>query len=287
MSVTARSAILRGQRAWATRRGHAPDRRGYLPHVALNLYSSLSEQARSAFERGAGGETTDCPARGGRRGRPAKMRALHSSSALVVNVFDYWTPRDKAILSKSLGLHRKVDTVAFEAQRETGLPGTPPNLDLELVLKDGSVVAIESKFTEWLTPQPKNGKAFQSKYFTAGKLHWTARGLPGCQTLAEGLDRGKKSYRYLHAGQLLKHALGLAAHHGDKFSLLYLYFDTTGAEAERHRAELADFSEHLDRQIRFSAMTYQQLFGNLRRLAGPDHEPYLAYLGERYFEAAA
>jgi hypothetical protein len=172
--------------------------------------------------------------------------------------------------------------------RPNGRPACrAPNLDLELVLKDGSVVAIESKFTEWLTPQPKNGKAFQSKYFTAGKLHWTARGLPGCQTLAEGLDRGKKSYRYLHAGQLLKHALGLAAHHGDKFSLLYLYFDSTGPEAERHRTELADFSEYLDRHIRFSAMTYQQLFGNLRRLAGPDHEPYLAYLGERYFEAAA
>jgi restriction endonuclease-like protein len=282
-----KATIVRQQKAWASRQGFVPDARGYLPELKSNLFSPLSDVALAAFQGGAGQELADGPARGKKPGRPAKMRALHSSSALVVNVFDYWTPRDKAALAKSLGLKWKVTSIGYEAKPMTGLPGIPPNLDLELVLSDGTVVAVESKFTEWLTRKRGDGERFKAKYFANGSLHWAQRKLPGCQKLAEELNSKQCHYEFLDAPQLLKHALGLATQRGDKFSLLYLYFDFSGTPATTHKAELSDFSRRLDPHLRFRAMSYQQLFDGLKRYAGSDHSSYLGYLGDRYFGAAA
>jgi restriction endonuclease-like protein len=281
--MTPKDAILKQQKTWATGRGQAPSSQGYLPDLASNLFQPLSPAANSAFLQGNGGEIMDQPRRNGRPGRPAKMRALHSSAALAVNVFDYWTTREKAALAKSLGLKWKVMSIGFEARYGTGLPGIPPNLDLELGLADKSVVAVESKFTEWLTPRSKRLKPFKEKSYRNGTSHWAARQLPQCQELAEGLHAARVCYQYLDAEQLLKHALGLATQRGDKFSLLYLYFEFNGTAGAKHGAELSDFARRLDPHLHFRAMSYQQLFEGLKRFAGPDHGEYVGYLGERYF----
>ena len=82
---------------WATARGLSPAENGYLPTYQDNLFHQLSETALASFARGSGNELVDAA------GRPAKMRALHSSSALAVNVFDYFAPTpDKAL--HALGL---------------------------------------------------------------------------------------------------------------------------------------------------------------------------------------
>lgn len=74
MSVT---AICREQQEWAANRGIAFDARGYVPHLDLNLMRPLSPATLAAFAGGDGGELLE------RGDRPAKMRALHSSSALT------------------------------------------------------------------------------------------------------------------------------------------------------------------------------------------------------------
>ena len=85
------------------------------------------------------------------RTRPAKMKALHSSSALAVNFFDLWTGRDPDPLKKALNLDKEILDIQFERQYPTGLAGNPPNLDVALDLEGGLTLAIESKFSEWLT----------------------------------------------------------------------------------------------------------------------------------------
>jgi hypothetical protein len=61
--------------------------RSYLDSVAANLLQTLSEKTRHSFENGSGQELRGTPS------RPSKMKTLHSSSALTVNVFDYWVER--------------------------------------------------------------------------------------------------------------------------------------------------------------------------------------------------
>ena len=115
-----------------------------------------------AFEEGGGGELKD-------GWRPAKMKALHSSSALAVNFFDYWTTRDKASLLKAMGIDGdSAESLCFEAKFPTSLSGQPPNLYVATKLCSGNTIGIESKFTEWMTKKTKATKSserFAEKYF--------------------------------------------------------------------------------------------------------------------------
>ena len=83
--MTSKSEVMAGQVAWARSEGLAPDSRGYLASYEENLFQPLSPTAKTAFELGCGSELKD------RTGSPAKMRALHSSSALAANAFDFWS----------------------------------------------------------------------------------------------------------------------------------------------------------------------------------------------------
>jgi hypothetical protein len=74
------------------------------------------------------------------------MRALHSSSALTVNVFDTWVDRNASPLLSALNVEPGEVDVRFEEQYPTGLPGNPPNLDVVLRRPGGHLIAIESKF---------------------------------------------------------------------------------------------------------------------------------------------
>jgi hypothetical protein len=159
------AVLMRKQRAWATLEARAVDPKGYLDSVEANLWRSLSDFSRTAFEKGSGSELKH------------KMRALHSSSALAVNFFDYWTTAEPTTLMHLLEFDSPVSAIRFEAQHPTGLQGIPPNLDVCLVLESGHTVAIESKFTEWLTRKRFRDDPFKAKYFPPGQELWTSRGL--------------------------------------------------------------------------------------------------------------
>lgn len=275
--MPSKSALLKQQATWAKSVGFSPDARGYLASVDENLYMPLSVQALDAFEKGSGSELVDTPS------RPAKMKALHSSSALAVNFFDYWTERDGAPLLQALGFNDdSVKSITFEAQYSTGLSGNPPNLDIAIELASGITLAIESKYSEWLTAKPRKQQPFKSKYFPAPEELWRQRGLADCETLAHAMQQGQVEYKYLDAPQLLKHALGLAAHLKEKFVLIYLYYDWPGPESECHQNEITDFSDRVGEGLRFRAMTYHELFSKLSGMPQID-AGYLDYLRNRYF----
>lgn len=269
--MSSRSDLLDRQQSWAKRRGIETDPRGYVETVEVNLWRPLSGKARVAFEQGSGSELM------------GKMRALHSSSALAVNFFDYWTTMDRADLRRVLGLESAVKDIQFEAQHATGLEGSPPNLDVCIALESEHVVAIESKFSEWLSRKSAAKPAFKPKYFDGGSQFWADRGLPKCQALANEMREGKKHFEFFDASQILKHALGLATQLRDRFSLWYVYYDFQCAEAAQHRAEIDDFAHRVGAELRFKVMTYQEVFASLST-ASRDLDPsYLGYLSERYF----
>jgi hypothetical protein len=139
------AAVLTVQRSWAARQGLAVDARGYLVDVRSNLRDALSPDTEAALNRGSGSELRDQP------GRAAKMRALHSSSALAVNVFDFWSARDLDRVLAALGVQGRGTGLSFDEKLPTGARGTPPHLDVVIRLEDSRLVGVESKFTEWMT----------------------------------------------------------------------------------------------------------------------------------------
>lgn len=274
--MSSKSKLLDQQRHWAESIGLAADSRGYLNTVEANLLRQLSDSTRMAFENGSGSELQDTPS------RPAKMKALHSSSALAVNFFVGWMERDTSILAEALGLDSEISAIKFEEQFSTGLDGNPPNLDIVLELADGNIVGIESKFSEWLTPKSKSTVPFKPAYFPDGQGLWEARSLPAMQQLVEAIASEEQSFRYLNAPQLLKHALGLATQLSNPYSLFYIYYDSPGKESETHYEEIQHFGSLVDSSLRFKAVSYQDLFSSLRN-KGSVEEGYMNYMRARYF----
>ena len=278
--MDAEQDIKKAQREWARSKGVSVDRGGYVRQVEANLFRPLSAGARFAFEAGAGSELK------------AHMRALHSSSALVVNFFDYWTDRNATPMLFALGIepHQGV-SIDFEARFPTGLGGTPPHLDVAITHGSGYVVAIESKFTEQLKRATRGKSKFARSYFPESAGLWTEKGLPACQELAESLRAeeihgGLQRFEYLEPRQLLKHALGLATQLGGEFSLWYLYYDWAGERPAAHRREIDLFDELVGHEVRLSTLPYQQVFARLAESVEADSD-YLKYLGDRYFRDLA
>lgn len=273
--MSSKTKLLQHQREWAEASGLKPDNRGYLSDVNSNLLTPMAAKTKSAFERGSGSELQDTPT------RPAKMKALHSSSALAVNFFDSWVNKDKSALQKALQINKEISSVSFEEQFPTGLTGNPPNLDVALELVGGFTIGIESKFSEWLIPKTESKEPFKSKYFPPGLGLWSDRGLPASQELANQMNNGVTIFRHLDAPQLLKHALGLATQLGDQFSLYYICLDWPGKESKVHGEEINRFGKFVGDELGFKVVTYQHLLLSLHNEPGVDPN-YLNYLGKRY-----
>ena len=276
--MTISREIRRHQRKWAASRGIAIDRNGYVELERDNFFLEITPNFSRALDGAGGGE------RQKQRHRPAKILALHSSAALAINVFQYWEKRLGPELPRALGIEEALAAVSIEQQFPSGLRGTPPTLDVVLTLADGRLIAIESKFTEWMTKKRVKLDDFSSKYLSADPGHWVACDLPRCQQLATEIATGAVSFRQLDALQLLKHALGLQRNAAGRFSLLYLYYDYEGASdlAGLHRDEAARFASLVDNALGFRSLSYQRLFAALAERAGTDAD-YIHYMRARYF----
>lgn len=280
MNANEKLHIRISQRAWADH----PDQKieydddGYCLDPRQNLFQELTSCTRRELEEGDGAEI-------GKNGQRGKLQALHSSSALVCNVFDYWRGRELALIADALGIKGRVCGMSFEKKFSTGVGTKSPNLDLVLSLSAGGYFAIESKFTEPLS-KSKNHSRLKDKYFDGNIKRWTKRGLPRAQRLADDLRAGRIKFDYLDAAQLLKHMLGLAGT-GTQWHLSYLWFDTGATISGLHQKEIALFSESLgpDRG-HFSSTSYQVFFQRLSSLVGSNHVGYLSYLRSRYFANA-
>lgn len=273
MSMTYK-LICNQQQTWAHQRGIKFDENGYTFSLDDNLFLPLLLEVRKEFQPGKGDELGS----GGKRG---KMQALHSSSALVVNVFQYWVNRNVSNIASACGAPQGMTEIRFEQTHPTPLGGVPPHLDVEFHGIGLKPLAIESKFTE--SYQRHTKRTIKDGYFSKPSL-WAH--FPRCERLAKRIhkeEQGRTSFVYLDAPQLLKHILGLGTAFGPmNFGLLYLWYEVPSPEAQRHRVEIEDFMDYIGDEVRFSVMTYQQLFEVLKRCPNSDRD-YLSYLGQRYF----
>lgn len=268
------ATIRAQQRAWAASQGIAFDDAGYTLDLNDNLLMPLSAVTLADVRNGDGAEL-------GKDGKRGKMQALHSSSALAINFFEYWRHRDPTPLARALGTSDAIAGISFEQKFPTGLRGKAPNLDVVLELKSDRITAIESKFLEpYGGRHPQN---FNPKYFEGGRKLWLELGLEQCQELATRMNAGELTFRWLNAQQLLKHALGLRKCDRES-SLWYLWFQVEGAPGVEHAAEVSEFSRLVASDgLGFKAISYHALFSDLNSCCSKTHEQYINYLKRRYF----
>ena len=235
----ARARLLEAARA--ARPEAVFDATGYASRLEENLIDGVHPgQFEADYRAGAGREL------GG------KMRAAHSSAALVVNTFAPWRERPATM---TIGGFGDFTALRFEAVYPTGLGGTSPHLD---VLAEGAcTLAVESKLVEYLTP--KVG-AFSSAYDTIADFRCDS---PWFRLIAK-LRAHPAAYRYLDAAQLVKHSLGLMRG-CPQATLLYLYWEPVNwhefREFREHRDEIAGLGAVLGASSPpLRAMTYAQLW---------------------------
>ena len=240
------------------------DNRGYVAHWEQNLVpgAPLAEIERD-LRAGAGQELT------------SKFLAAHSSSALAVNTFAPWRSQVLPLLGQNVG---SFGSVHFEGPCPTGLQGTPPHLDVLAVGE--SVLAIESKCTEWMRPQKAE---FSDSYLSLRELHQS----PWFKHMLELRDAPRR-YKHLGAAQLIKHAFGLLTQYpNEEVKLVYLFWEPTNAkqwqECECHRAEVEDFSRIVNgHALRFESLSYPELWEQWQS----DSPSHLSYLQARYLRDA-
>tara|TARA_R110001599_G_scaffold150929_4_gene335462 strand:- start:93455 stop:94291 length:837 start_codon:yes stop_codon:yes gene_type:complete len=274
--MNGKTAVIKQQLRWAALKEKFDGYENYLATNEDNLYANrLTKEAKSEFELADGSELVD-------KKKPAKIKALHSSSALAYNFFEYWRNKDKAILAKALGIDKKIISLRLEKKLNTGI--STPNIDVYLELENETSVSIECKFCEWMDTK-KN--IFKSRYFIDNKTElkrWKNAGLPLTQSLADRINKQDEFIR-LDAAQLLKHALGIANSEKENSQLIYVYFDLEQncRIRKEHEKDIALFSKGVDPKLIFRAISYQSLFDVLARNGGEIEESYLKYLGSRYF----
>ncbi|MDI6768354.1 MAG: hypothetical protein QMD04_01605 [Anaerolineales bacterium] len=256
-------------------------RPAYTPELNQNLFEPLSLDTRKSFEQGDGGEIS---------GNPAKMQAVHSSSALGVNVFQYWQNIGQvSAIASACGFCRKGNIVSEKIVFEDKYPvddnldkfPKAPNIDVVFHNTDSAQFkrfAVECKFSEAYGLQKHTG--LKPAYLELIHL-WSD--IPSLYEFAKTICPNE-NFTYFHSAQLIKHILGLKRSFGRSgFRLLYLWYDVLGKEGAIHQDEVNEFSGVAKADgIHFNAMSYQKLILVASREYRQEHTTYIKYLSERY-----
>lgn len=284
--MNAHDYILSKQVQWAYRnnimligsRGNR-GRKAYTEKLGNNLFEPLLPEVKGNFEEVDGGELT---------GNPCKMQAVHSSSALGVNIFQYWKRINQVpAMAAACGFCRIDNTSSRDINFEVKYPISgkftrSPNIDVVINNSPESrfkVFAIECKFSEAYSS--RNHFGIDPKYI---KLDDVWDNMPYLLKLAKKISPDDNRFSHLHPAQLIKHILGLKGRFGkNKFRLLYLWYDTIGPESAKHHKEINEFTKITKEDgIHFHAMSYQDLIIKLTKDYRNIHRDYIDYISGRY-----
>lgn len=281
--------ILSKQVQWAHRnniiltgsKGDSHGLQAYTQRVKHNLFEHLLTEVENNFTQANGGELTGDP-------YPCKMQAVHSSSALSVNIFQYWKRVNQipAIAAACRLCNRNNNTsqdINFEVKFSISDKFRySPNIDVAINNSKNfrfKVFAIECKFSEAYSS--RNHFGIDSKYIELDKI-WDD--IPNLYKFAKTISPDDNRFIYLHPAQLIKHILGLKEKFGkNKFRLLYLWYDTIGPESAVHHKEINEFIKITKADgIYFHAMSYQDLIIRLAKNYRNTHRDYIDYITGRY-----
>jgi len=268
----------------------ARGRPAYTQNLNENLFEPLNPDVEKQIGEGDGGETKP------KKGVLPKMRAVHSSSALGVNIFQYWMninqiPKIAAACGLCSKNNNTPQKMTFEEKFQISKKFIfSPNIDVTIENSEESkykLFAIECKFSEAYTSRGHSG--IDPKYLDIKDI-W--KGIPRLHKLAKKISPDDNRFKYLHEAQLIKHILGLKKYILDlekkdkvkkSFRLLYLWYDCIGHEGSKHRKEIESFTKTAKSdKIKFHAMSYQELIIKLSKEYRDTHKEYFKYITSRY-----
>jgi hypothetical protein len=280
--------ILAKQTAWAANSGitlqGSKGKRGrpaYTYELNQNLFQSLLPEVQKSFSDGDGSEL-------GSTEFPGKMQAVHSSSALGVNVFQYWKSINAIpVIAAQCGFCRTDSNVSNDICFEEKYPiddkyGYSPNIDVVIHNTTSTKIkrfAVECKFSEAYGAHRHGG--LNPAYLGLEDV-WTD--IPNLRDLAKIISPEDNKFVHLHPARLVKHILGLKRQFGKTgFRLLYLWYDVFGNQGKQHQDEVLKFTEMTKSDgIKFHSLTYQELIVKLANKQRKDHPEYIRYLTGRY-----
>lgn len=254
-------------------------RAGYLDDWHDNLLEGVEPRfVEEDLLDGSGGELTELP------GRPAKFRAVFSSSALAVNTF---APFREDPSRFSIDGLKEFSECRFEYPCPNGLLGTSPHFDFFAGSRTAAL-GVESKFLELL--QPKHAE-FSSQYLAP--FEGAANAPPVAEApwarAFRALCNDPRTYRHLDAAQLVKHYLGLRHSFPTRQrALVYVYWEPANAGDHvayaNHRKEVADFAHRVRGcATRFIALSHADLWRDWeQRACWPGLQVHIARLRRRY-----
>ena len=284
--MNAHDYILNKQIQWAHRNNITligskitGGRKAYTQNLDDNLFEPLLSEVKGNFEEADGGELT---------GNPCKMQAVHSSSALSVNIFQYWKRINQIpAIAAACGFcstdNASSQYINFEAKYPISEKfSRSPNIDVVINNSQESrfeIFAIECKFSEAYSSQKHSG--IDPKYIELDTI-W--EDIPNLYQFAKTISPDDVQFTYLHPAQLIKHILGLKEKFGkNKFRLLYLWYDTIGPESETHHREINEFIKITKADgVYFHAMSYQDLIIKLAKNYRKLNRSYIDYITGRY-----
>ncbi len=241
-----------------------------------NFFCNLSEDTIKEFKSADGNEF-------GKDKYPGNIQALHSSSAIALNVFEYWKNKDFEIIARSLKIPSKnIVNITFEKKLLISNNfDKPPNIDVVFEYSNSYVSAIECKFTEPYGQRAHQG--LKEKYIIESGI-WN--NIPKIRKLSEEISPNDNKFKYLHSAQLIKHMLGLLSHSNgkkNKFRLIYLWYDIFGEDGYIHKNEIEMIKDVFQKDdLNFQSITYQELIIKLMQNKREEDSEYIKYLAERY-----
>lgn len=240
------------QQSWAKRKNFnlpgstIPNKgeKNYLYSLADNLFEPLSKENLDSYNSDDGNETKDS------KTRLAKMKVLHSFSAIVVNLFQYWQGKDVCPILNACKLTSRTTKVGY------------------LIKNIGSVSPEKYELAKEISP---NDTKFQ--YLDAAQLIKHILGL-------------KKNSDEYNSNIVQKHHIEEGKRNlvfKRNFHLLYLWYDVIGKGGSEHRKEIEQFAEIVQKDnIKFSHITYQEVVARLSKEFYDGNEAYCDYLTDRY-----
>jgi len=258
-------------------------RPAYTQELNQNLFEPLEPQVRDCFMKGDGSELIGSPS------NPAKMQAVHSSSALAVNIFQYWEKNKQVpTIAAACRVCRQGSNVSKRIVFEEKFPvkgitnRIPPNIDVVIHNSESTQFkrfAVECKFSEAYSSRGEHG--LKTPYI---KLNEIWNDIPNLYDLAKTICPEDNQFHHLHPAQLIKHILGLKTAFGKAgFRLLYLWYDVLGEQGAIHREEIETFSKVAKSDdIKFHSLSVQELIIRLANEYRSDHVEYIKYMSSRY-----
>lgn len=242
-----------------------------------NYFQKLSKDSEQEIKQGDGKEL-------GSSNEPGKIQALHSSSALGINIFEYWKVNKKfSTIAKALDIPtRDIESIVYEKKYEIFKEAKKhPNIDVSFNYNNGFVVAIECKFTEPFQTR-KHDYGLKGKYIKDFN-RWNE--IPNIKKIADKISPEDNKFEFLHCAQLIKHVLGLLTQKKDKnkFKLMYLYYPAFFENNKKYEDEIGAFADAmLKDNIKFRSLSWQEVIRKLQNNREPEDQNYFDYIFKRY-----